>query len=50
MERHSPGCLATGEGRCEYCQMPQAFDDASFEIDHIVSRKHHGPTVASNLA
>jgi hypothetical protein len=35
--------------RCEYCQMPQAFDDATFEIDHIVSRKHLGPTVASNL-
>jgi 5-methylcytosine-specific restriction endonuclease McrA len=37
------------EGRCEYCQMPQAADDASFEIDHIVARKHHGQTVASNL-
>lgn len=29
--------------------MPQASDDATFEIDHIVSRKHHGPTTASNL-
>jgi hypothetical protein len=37
------------KGRCEYCQMSQAADDASFEIDHIISRKHHGPTVASNL-
>ena len=37
------------KGRCEYCQMPQAADDAPFEIDHITSRKHHGPTVASNL-
>jgi len=37
------------KGRSEYCQMPQAADDASFEIDHITSRKHHGPTVASNL-
>jgi hypothetical protein len=36
-------------GRCEYCQMPQATDDATFEIDNIRSRKHHGPTVASNL-
>jgi hypothetical protein len=37
-------------GRCEYCQMPQAADDATFEIDHIVAEKHHGPTVASNLS
>ena len=37
------------DGRCEYCQMPQAADDATFEIDHIRSRKHHGPTVAGNL-
>jgi hypothetical protein len=36
-------------GCCEYCQMPQAADDARFEIDHIVARKHVGPTVASNL-
>ena len=38
------------EGRCEYCQLSQEFDDRAFEIDHIISRKHHGPTVASNLA
>src|SRR5262249_59198255 len=37
-------------GRCEYCQLPQEFDDRPFEIDHIRSRKHHGPTVADNLA
>ncbi len=36
-------------GRCEYCQMPQAADDATFEIDHIVAQKHVGPSVASNL-
>ncbi len=35
--------------RCEYCQMPQAADDATFAIDHIIARKHIGPTVASNL-
>lgn len=35
--------------RCEYCQMPQAADDASFEIDHIIARKHIGPTTAGNL-
>jgi len=30
--------------------MPQYLDDATFEIDHILAKKHHGPTVASNLA
>ena len=34
---------------CEYCQMPQDYDDIPFEIDHIIARKHGGPTVASNL-
>jgi hypothetical protein len=37
-------------GCCEYCQLPQAFDDRPFEIDHIRSQKHHGHTIASNLA
>jgi HNH endonuclease len=38
------------DGRCEYCQLSQEFDDRPFEVDHIRSQKHHGPTVASNLA
>ncbi len=37
-------------GRCEYCQLAQEFDDRPFEIDHIISRKHHGETAAANLA
>lgn len=37
-------------GRCEYCQLPQGSSSIPFEVDHIISRKHHGPTVASNLA
>jgi HNH endonuclease len=36
-------------GCCEYCQMPQVGDPATFAIDHIVALKHIGPTVASNL-
>ncbi len=36
--------------RCEYCQLPQECSRVSFEIDHIISRKHRGPTIASNLA
>jgi 5-methylcytosine-specific restriction endonuclease McrA len=37
-------------GRCEYCQLSQEFDDRPFEIDHIRSQKHNGPTVSRNLA
>jgi HNH endonuclease len=37
------------KNRCEYCRMSQAADDASFEIDHIIARKHGGQSVASNL-
>ena len=36
-------------GRCEYCQTPQAADEAAFEIDHIISRKHAGATTPGNL-
>jgi hypothetical protein len=36
--------------RCEYCRVPQDYDDTPFEIDHIIAKKHGGPTVAVNLA
>jgi hypothetical protein len=36
--------------RCEYCQLPQASSPLPHAIDHIISRQHHGPTVAENLA
>jgi 5-methylcytosine-specific restriction endonuclease McrA len=35
--------------RCEYCQMPQEYDDAPFEVDHIIALKHGGRTRPSNL-
>jgi hypothetical protein len=35
---------------CEYCRMPQIYDELPFEIDHVVSEQHGGKTVASNLA
>lgn len=35
---------------CEYCRMPQRFDDLPFEIDHIVASSHGGKTSAGNLA
>jgi hypothetical protein len=36
--------------RCEYCRMPAGYDESPFEIDHIISKKHHGRTVSNNLA
>jgi hypothetical protein len=35
---------------CEYCRMPQIYDELPFEIDHVVAEQHGGKTVASNLA
>src|SRR5437868_8748564 len=35
---------------CEYCQLPEAFSTLTFEVDHIIARKHGGPTAAGNLA
>ncbi len=35
---------------CEYCHMPQQFDELPFEIDHIIALQHGGRTVPSNLA
>jgi 5-methylcytosine-specific restriction endonuclease McrA len=37
-------------GRCEYCRHPQELSLLSFEIEHIISEKHGGQTVANNLA
>jgi hypothetical protein len=36
--------------RCEYCQTPQDYDDAPFGVDHVLARKHRGPTEAGNPA
>jgi HNH endonuclease len=38
------------QDRCEYCQIGQEFERNTYEIDHIVSRKHEGPSLARNLA
>jgi hypothetical protein len=35
---------------CEYCRMPQTYDELPFEIDHVVAEQHGGKTVAGNLA
>ncbi|MCW5553724.1 MAG: HNH endonuclease [Verrucomicrobiae bacterium] len=36
--------------RCEYCRMRQEFDELTFQIEHIIPRKHHGTSDAENLA
>jgi hypothetical protein len=38
------------KSRCEYCHLPQAFSPLPHAIDHIIARKHGGPTVEGNLA
>lgn len=37
-------------GVCEYCLLPQQFDLLTFQIDHIIARKHHGTDDPDNLA
>jgi hypothetical protein len=35
---------------CEYCLLPQEYSHLIFEVDHIISKSHRGPTRANNLA
>ena len=37
------------DGRCEYCQVAQVYDELTFEIDHIIAQKHGGRTIKANL-
>ena len=37
-------------GRCEYCHLAQAGQEATFHIDHILPVAARGPTAANNLA
>lgn len=41
---------ARAQGRCEYCRYPQAASFLTFEIEHIIARKHGGLSIESNLA
>ncbi len=38
------------QGRCEYCFFPELPGFFVHEIDHIISRKHGGVSIAENLA
>jgi HNH endonuclease len=35
---------------CEYCGIPQAGQEASFHVDHVLPRRDGGPTTLENLA
>ena len=37
-------------GRCEYCRLPEGLGFVTFHLDHCISQKHGGPTIAENLA
>jgi 5-methylcytosine-specific restriction endonuclease McrA len=37
-------------GRCEYCQLAQAGQEARFHVDHVVPVAASGPTTFDNLA
>jgi HNH endonuclease len=37
-------------GRCEYCQLSQAGQEATFHLDHVIPVAAGGQTVAENLA
>jgi hypothetical protein len=42
--------LARARRRCEYCLVFEGDTFVGFQLDHIVSEKHGGPTEAKNLA
>ena len=41
---------ARAGGRCEYCQMHQSLQGATFHIEHVVPRVKGGQSDSSNLA
>ena len=41
---------ARAQGRCEYCQSPEAYATERFSIEHIQPRTLQGLTVPANLA
>jgi len=39
-----------GDGRCEYCRLPEHGTRAPFEVEHVISKQHRGKSVKENLA
>lgn len=55
MSLHIPAALRQrvwerASGLCEFCLLHEHDDWLSFQIDHLISRKHGGRTAFSNLA
>lgn len=46
---HEEVVLRAGN-RCEYCQLSQLGQEATFHLDHVIPRAAGGPTIADNLA
>lgn len=42
--------LKRAGGRCEYCRLSQAGQEATFHVDHVVPLREGGQTLADNLA
>ena len=42
--------IARAGDRCEYCQLPQAGQEATFHIDHVIPVAQRGETTFDNLA
>ena len=42
--------VSRAQRRCEYCLVFEDDTYVGFQIDHIISEKHEGPTEADNLA
>lgn len=42
--------VSRADALCEYCLLSEEDIDRPFEVDHVRSVKHHGPTEAGNLA
>ena len=42
--------LQRASGNCEYCLFREADSALNFQIEHIISQKHGGPTESENLA
>lgn len=46
---HEEVVLRAGN-RCEYCQLSQLGQEATFHLDHVIPRAAGGPTIADSLA
>lgn len=42
--------FARASGRCEYCQLPQEFEESTHQLDHVIAEVHDGPDDLENLA